>query len=280
MARADAIDEIAAKLESLENAVDAAGTDDALREAELRLGRRIDVTGEAIRTRIDDQRVLADSLAANVSQLNAALTKASEEPQQLRRDLDRILEQLAERMGAAMRDLRSSSRASTRSHSPCGARSRPDSTASRAASSPTPAGSSPRSTSAQEDADSRLRRIDTQVTELRRAVELVRRSDRGERGRSRPTSADGSLRRRSDDQGDPVVGLHRGDADVAGAGRRRRTRPGDTSAPPSLGQPLGEGPGVAVGRGHPQVERPAGHRRVDAEASASAARMQRRGASR
>ena len=175
MARADSIAQIASRLDALDGAVHALRSSEDLREAELRLGRRVDASGEALRARIDDQRVLADSLAANVSQLNAALTKASEEPQQLRRDLDRILEQLAERMGAAMRDLRDELGSSA--EEPLALRSSVEAGLDRISGRfQTDAGRILDAVAtAQEDADGRLRRIDAQVTELRRTIDRVQR---------------------------------------------------------------------------------------------------------
>lgn len=174
MARSESLDQLSGRLDALQSAVDALRADESLREAELRLARRVDTNSEALRSRIDDQRVLADSLAANVSQLNAALTVASEEPQQLRRDLDRILEQLAERMGGAMRELRNELKGADE---PLALRSSVEAGLDRIT------GRFQSDTgrilhavaSAQEDADGRLRRIDNQVTELRRAVDRVRR---------------------------------------------------------------------------------------------------------
>ncbi|MDE0804373.1 MAG: hypothetical protein OSA99_13755, partial [Acidimicrobiales bacterium] len=178
-ARADlapsaAIEDLASRLDALQGAVDSLRSDDSLRETEVRLARRVDTNTEALRTKIDDQRALADSLAANVSQLNAALTVASEEPQQLRRDLDRILEQLAERMGGAMRELRNQLQSA---EEPVALRSSVEAGLDRITGRfQTDTGRILEAVSAaQDDADGRLRRIDNQVTELRRAVERVRR---------------------------------------------------------------------------------------------------------
>ena len=171
---ASAIDELASRIEVLQAAVDSLRADDTLREAEVRLARRVDTNTEALRAKIDDQRALADSLAANVSQLNAALTIASEEPQQLRRDLDRILEQLAERMGGAMRELRNELQSA---EEPLALRSSVEAGLDRITGRfQTDTGRILEAVAAaQDDADGRLRRIDNQVTELRRAVDRVRR---------------------------------------------------------------------------------------------------------
>ncbi len=168
------LDGLGSRLDALQRAVDVLRDDETLRDAELRLTRRVDSNTEALRVKIDDQRTLADSLAANVSQLNAALTVASEEPQQLRRDLDRILEQLAERMGGAMRELRGELRGADE---PLALRSSVEAGLDRITGrfQSDTGRILDAVTSAQEDADGRLRRIDNQVTELRRAVDRVRR---------------------------------------------------------------------------------------------------------
>lgn len=67
---------------------------------------RMEAALNDLRRRVEHQRKLSDSLAAQVSQMNAALVKASEEPQQLRRDLDRIVQQLADTVQASLRELR------------------------------------------------------------------------------------------------------------------------------------------------------------------------------
>lgn len=175
-ARAEMIDQLSQRLDSLQAAVESIRADDALRDTELRLSRRVDANSESLRAKIDDQRALADGLAANVSQLNAALTLASEQPQQLRRDLDRTLEQLAERLGGAMRDLRKELDAADE---PLALRSSVEAGLDRIT------GRFQTDTSrileavaaAQEDADGRLRRIDNQMTELRRAVDRARREN-------------------------------------------------------------------------------------------------------
>ena len=173
-ARSEMVDQLSQRLDSLQATVDSIRADDALRDTELRLSHRVDANSESLRAKIDDQRALADSLAANVSQLNAALTLASEQPQQLRRDLDRTLEQLAERLGGAMRDLRKELESGDE---PLALRSSVEAGLDRIT------GRFQTDTSrileavaaAQDDADGRLRRIDNQMTELRRAVDRARR---------------------------------------------------------------------------------------------------------
>ena len=173
-ARSEMIDQLAQRLDSLQTAVESIRADDALRDTELRLSRRVDANSESLRAKIDDQRALADGLAANVSQLNAALTLASEQPQQLRRDLDRTLEQLAERLGGAMRDLR---KELDSADEPLALRSSVEAGLDRITGRfQTDTGRILEAVAAaQEDADGRLRRIDNQMTELRRAVDRARR---------------------------------------------------------------------------------------------------------
>ena len=171
----DAVATIAARLEAVHSTIDSLGLDERLRETELHLGRRLDVNADSVRSRIDDQQALTDALAANVSQLNAALTLASEAPQQLRRDLDRVLEQLAERVGSAMHELRIELRG--RGPEPIALHSSVEAGLDRISGRfQNDAGRILQAVSAaQEDTDGRLRRIDAQVTELRRTVERSRR---------------------------------------------------------------------------------------------------------
>lgn len=170
-----ASDGLLTRLTAIERAIDSVGETDSISDAETRLTQRVEANFATLRTKLDDQFLMTDSVGANMSQLNATLVKASEEPHQLRRDLDRTLDQLAEHLGAAMREMRTELHRAA--DDPIALRSSVEAGLDRISGRfQSDAGRILEAvTLAQEDADGRLRRIDTQVSELRRSVEQVRR---------------------------------------------------------------------------------------------------------
>lgn len=142
-------------------------------QAEVALARQANLIGDALRSRIDDQRVLSNELGAQISNLNASLSRSSDVPDKVRRELNKAVESLAERMGIAMREVRKELTAASTGNAPTPAvnagldriSGRLQADANRIAQVVA---------NVQADNEDRMRRLNLQVSELHRSLELLR----------------------------------------------------------------------------------------------------------
>ena len=137
-----------------------------IEQAERSLAHQANVIGEAIRSRVDDQRVLSRELAAQISALNAAVSTSEPSSELVRRDVQSTVEVLAERVAHAMGELRSDFREAQSRQ----ARALASSDTTRVDASQL----SSTLRSVQDSTDERLRRIDGQLSELRNSLDLLR----------------------------------------------------------------------------------------------------------
>lgn len=142
-------------------------------QAEVALAHQANIIGEALRRRVDDQRVLSSELGAQLANLTASISDSVDLPDKVRREIHKEVEELAERLGVALRDLRVQlssgfgpaelGPAVTSGLDRISGRLHADTKKLTDAVS-----------EAQATSEERLRRLDTQVTELRQRLELLR----------------------------------------------------------------------------------------------------------
>lgn len=169
-----AVDRVAEQLRAVDRRMVSRADIDEVRQrieqAEVALAHQANIIGEALRSRVDDQRVLSNELGAQLANLTASVSDSVDLPDKVRREIHKEVEELAEHLGVAMRDLRTEM-------SVIGPRELPTVTGLDRLSGRIHADNERLTqavTSAQATSEERLRRLDAQVSDLRQRLELLR----------------------------------------------------------------------------------------------------------
>lgn len=141
-------------------------------QAEVALAHQSNIIGEALRRRVDDQRILSGELGAQLANLSASVSDSVDLPDKVRREIRKEVSELAEHLGVAMRDMRMQLAEGSDSTSMPALTTGLERISGRIQADTQRL--SKTVSSAQSANDERMRRLDAQVTELRQRLELLR----------------------------------------------------------------------------------------------------------
>lgn len=141
-------------------------------QAEVALAHQANIIGEALRSRVDDQRILSGELGAQLANLSASIADSVDLPDKVRREVRKEISDLAERLGVAMREMRAQLTDGSEATSLPALTTGLDRISGRIRSDTQRLSDSV--SSAQKANDERMRRLDAQVTELRHRLDLLR----------------------------------------------------------------------------------------------------------